>query len=572
MTDEIPQQVAESDLDDTQSVDFDINDLYDRFILPIEQKRSMSAPNLLTTTSVRNKSNKSQNSQDDLNNAFVDNNFPQESRAHAFYRMIGLPVLDINGFFYNPGHPGRFNPEKDATAISNNEATGNSPDPNVLKMQINRENEARFRAQIFKRSLLNSSIIALGLRFLKPFNVIKRGAAFNTYDAQNFSIPDRKNYISDTYEQANGKPITDFFDSGTHVIKPFLVNAVIDRTVMPASRQVCEPFLKNKQSTFLEQNIFIDRPGIELILRIRLKQNADKNLLPSIIASLNPTVEINAENITTSDLLNIATALFDKANVDKSEVLKTVSSVLTTEISTINNLVKLIKALVNKLINSIHVLKDVSDGPNAIDWTPLPGELGPEDQKKLVISKAAIRLKTSTSELERRINQLSVKSTIAQNLNVPSDDDIGNFALSYFEHTEQLFLNALNEAKEQKNHYISAGAQALRNIEIITGEISGLGLIDVLSMYTALWAIDLDVLISLLDPNAFDRLVKYNKELINSNVQKRIDKGGEPVMSASEALQKLEDQIVNILSFADSVFQNAISTSKIVEGGSSPQG
>lgn len=121
------------------------------------------------------------------------------------------------------------------------------------------------------------------------------------------------------------------------------------------------------------------------------------------------------------------------------------------------------------------------------------------------------------------------------------------------------------DAKEQKNEYIRLGSNALRAVEIITGEISGLGLIDILAVYAALWSIDLDVLVSLLDNNAFNRLYE-NKSLRNSNVMSRHNSG--PKYSGKDAIVKLENRVINILAFADRLLEQKLASPKLAEGGS----
>lgn len=556
---QLPNQVTENTLDDIQSIDFDIDSLYQRFIGPIEAKRSHSAPNILLSNTVKTQTSDSvtQSAQVDLNNAYVDNNNPQESRASAFYRMIGLPIMDKNFNFYNGG----FNPTKAQSALTKNSKISSSPDLNVLKMQTDREFDARKRIQIFQSSFVDSSVFALGQQYIKKFKIFSK-PKFNDLDSQKFSIPDRQTFISQFYTNGDDTDINNFFSSGTHIIRPLLNNAIIDNTIMPANRMVCAPFLKNKTDTRLEKDNYLDRPGIEFILRIRLQQISESDLISGIINDLDPNQ--NVTDISKADLSLIASALLDKNKITDSDILKTLGQ-SSVEINTINNLIKMIKGCVIELKNSIDTINSTIQN---IDWTPLPSELGSEDFKGLTISNIVL-LKTSTSELEKRIKQLTIKSILAKQTSSVSESDIGNFAFSYFEQTQKQFSDALNDASEQKNNYILYGAKALRNIEIIVGEISGLGLIDILAIYTALWAIDLDVLLSLLDNESFQRLTT-NNELINSNVQKRIDNGGDATINLSDAMQKLENQITNILDFSDKLFDQTKENGSVIEGGSSP--
>jgi len=558
---QLPERITENNLDDIQSIDFDIDSLFQKFIGPIEAHRSISAPNILLSNTVKTQTSNSvsQTAQVDLNNSFVDNNQPQESRCSAFYRMFGLPVMDKDQNFYSPG----FNPNKIESAKTRNARIASTPDLNVLQLQIERETRTRKKFQIFQNSFLNSSLIVLGQQFTKKFQILTK-PLFNDLDPQTYSIPDRESFISDSYLDGSGEEIFNFFEAGAHIIRPFLVNATTEATVMPANRMVCAPFLKGKNDTRLEKTTDLDRPGIEFILRVRLKQDTERDLVEGIINNLDPNQEVT--DISRADLSLIASALLDKNKLISDNEILSVLGQSTIEINTINNLIKMIKGCIFELKRSVDT---INDSIKNIDWTPLPSELGPEDAKGMVIGNAVV-IKNSTSELEKRIKQLTIKSTISKQSAITPDVNLGNFALSYFAETQKQFDNSLNDAIEQKNNYIYQGARALRNIEIITGEISGLGLIDILSIYTALWAIDLDVLLSLIDIESFQRLTANNTDLINPNVQKRIDNDGESIISLDDTMQKFENQIINILDFADRLFDQAKGTTSVIEGGSSP--
>jgi hypothetical protein len=91
---------------------------------------------------------------------------------------------------------------------------------------------------------------------------------------------------------------------------------------------------------------------------------------------------------------------------------------------------------------------------------------------------------------------------------------------------------------------------ALKIIEIVTGEISGLGLVDILAIYTALWTIDIGDLISLLDNNSLARLNYNFPTLVTSEVANQLS-GTRPDIFT--ALTNFEKVLFNILTYADKV-------------------
>ena len=104
---------------------------------------------------------------------------------------------------------------------------------------------------------------------------------------------------------------------------------------------------------------------------------------------------------------------------------------------------------------------------------------------------------------------------------------------------------------ENNKKWATKGFKALREIEIITGEISGLGLIDILAIYTALWSIDIKTLIGFLDNSSYERLIKFNPSLEPSA---RLAYG----KSILSSLQDFEKSVKLILNIIDKLIQAQI--------------
>lgn len=569
----LPDKITESESDDVQSVEFDLNEIARQFIDPIERKRSHAAPASLNPSVAKQPQNTTANPynlavQNDLNSASVDPSAAQESRAHAFYRMIGFPVMDVDGNIYNSG----FNPARSAQAKSAHQDIATRMSPAVVQMQTARETDARSRNSLFKRSLVDSSVFALVQLFPKKFQVIDKNKTFEDADPQKVTIKARDLFISQNYEQADGSAISNTFSTYTHILRPFLVNPVIERTVQSVGRQarICEPFLKDKNATRLENNVYLDRPGIEFILRLRLKEQNLQEQLNSLAVDLSAqaTTEVQGtSNISLAQLQQIALAVLDQQNITDTDIINLQSGRNTLELTNLSKLVRLINASITELAKAINTLTIVNA---MLDWTPLPGEFGLEFPDKLELG-TVVQKKSPSSELDRNILTLRLKAEIAKTQGLLSDEDIGSFAIQYFENTDKLFEDELNDLETRRITLIKQGAQALKTIEVITGEQSGLGLIDILAIYTALWAIDLDVLISLLDTEAFQRLVDNNKDLITADVEARRI-ANSPVLEPREALNRFEAQVINILDFADKRFKESSASPDTIEGGFIPQG
>lgn len=88
---------------------------------------------------------------------------------------------------------------------------------------------------------------------------------------------------------------------------------------------------------------------------------------------------------------------------------------------------------------------------------------------------------------------------------------------------------------------------ALRTVEIIMGEFSGLGLCDIIAIYLALWTIDLDALVSMLDTESFTRLSQI-AALQNKSVQDRVSNNYMPTSGNDiiSVMTKFEQKVAEI--------------------------
>jgi hypothetical protein len=210
--------------------------------------------------------------------------------------------------------------------------------------------------------------------------------------------------------------------------------------------------------------------------------------------------------------------------------------------------VKTIKALVKILADAFQTIDQVS---SLISWTPLPDKRGPEYG---VRQSNFVRRTVGRTELERRLADLKVKKaeTIPEPGGGLSNQD---FSISPFVHnsTQKLYDKPIQNTADIITEEQDRGQEALRNIEIIIGEVSGFGLIDIMALMIALWSVDESALISLLDDEAFERLYA-EEDLRSGDVELRKDGG--PSYYAADALTELEKKFNNVLDFADKLFEH----------------
>lgn len=538
----LPDPVLEQGFEDTQSIESDIEVLYTKFIKPIEKIRSIAQA---TAESLSN-SDKSQ-----LRSNLAVAIGPVESRAHAFYRLLGFPVVDSQGNLYNPG----FNPE---ASNDKKNAINTNQDAKKTSLMKTRESHAQYLQKVFNNQDLASSVYALVIASQpKLFFVFDK-------DEQTFKISERdlevdivardnpnlSSDISTARSSFANTPINTTMDGGLHILKPFQVNPTLEFTVMPSNNWMAAPFLQNADATrsSASPEIIHDRPGIEYIIRVRLQDTTrDPYLLTALRNILNQEKSPNPtfiNDVNTDVLKNTLFALADQNNINKIDVNDIFQTTTSTEADIIEQLIKTIKVVTQQLHTSVTELDKIR---RKINFLPIVGITGPE-------SLGTIKDTTAITKIDNQILQLTIKKLNAES-QVQINKGLGNFATPFLNlEKTNVYDQQLSQLTQLKTSLGNTGLRHLRTIEIITGEISGLGLIDILAIYTALWSIKLEDILGLLDQDSFDRLYNFNPALRAGPVANKSRS------SVNDALATLETRVGNILSFADKIYADSLNS------------
>lgn len=549
---DLPQQVLDQGFEDTESIDNDIDSLFERFVTPIDKIRSIAEapPGKL-------QANQKQKGIAELK---VDPVNFLESRIHAFYRLLGLPVV-AGSKFYNPG----FDPSPKSNA--NRDTVNSSIDQKTLDAMNLREQHFKSFSQMFAGQGFDTALYALMQSHVKPFNMLDSDTKTKVIDGRNNAIAELKTLLPDLSSAIDdasssfSKRMGFGLNSARHIIKPFGVNPAIDYTVMPADNRVCVPFLPDLRSTRISANpdVYLVRPGIEFIIRARLKDNNPDPLFLTDIQKIitqekSPNPSFTAD-INTNTLRSTVEALADGNNIVSADVTDLFSAFTTTQAVVVKQLIKTLKVLIKQLHDSII---DIDKAKEKITFLPISSPQGFEKGGTLKDSQP-------TTKLERDLVTLTIKKLNADR-DIAVDRSLGTFATSGFTNLEKtnVYSQQIDELTQMKTDVGNRGLKAVRAIEIICGESSGLGLVDVLAVYTALWAIKIEELLGLLDQDSFDRLYNFNTNLRSSAVTSRKNGGGK---SVAESLDALEKKIGNILSFADLSFARTFNSPQEDEGG-----
>jgi hypothetical protein len=549
----------ETGIEDTQTIVSDIVDLSQQFINPIDRLRSLSKPapqGAYTRVPAVNQSLQEFVTKNNFSSIEINSDRPLESRAHCFYRMLGLPVMAPDGSFYNPG----FEPNSSRTIDKREKINSNLVADQALQTIMRlRESDVQVRRAIFAKQNLDSTAYALALRYVRSFsNFINVDKGPLEPDSQIYTIQDR------IIELANFNGKSNSFEQQRHILRPFIVDPNIADTVTPTENLICVPFLPDKDSTKVDIGKNLLRPAIEFICRLRL-QASENNL--AFLSEIKRLVN-NEQSEDTETAADVRNSILAITGADNLTVLKNnsafddiVSKLSSIQFSTITMLVKTIKAVLFQLDHSIREIDTIKP---QINFEPIPSTEGPEFGGSIRTVGGGL----STSLFDQKIGLLKILDLNAQQQQKIINQRLGGgnelFAIPVVSNTQKDYSGEIANLTRKRDELGSQAISHLANIERITGEVSGLGLIDILAIYTAFWSIDIDTLIGFLDDDAFQRLYKYNPELRTPEVESR-NNGNK--INGLEVLEKFETKVFNILSFADKIFDQIRSSPLEVQGG-----
>lgn len=524
-----------------QDVIPDVADYYNKIIVKIDRFRSRF--NINTANIEKNFFT------DQVDNIFVDNEMnsldPQESRCNAFYRMIGFPVVNGEGTdLYSPGHDPDLN--RDSVRQNRNNTIATSLLKSLKPILDGREIIPRVSANIFQNQDVNSSLYAIASVFVRSFDrQFKPNVGALKQDSQAFQIPDREVFEDDVAFIRTGNPTKTGIpplSSSTHILKPFVVDPRIELTVTPAANRICAPFLADKSKTQLTKGQYLKRPYIEHVIRVRFSATnilispTDKPEIDQYVQDLIAQIKSDT-TITDQSLITAATNPLESLYKSELDVFKKFDNML--------------KAFIKELVNSINEIGRIQ---TTMNWKPIPDVRGPEFGSTLSDIDPN---DPSNQKKEIEIHQLEIDKVLnTTDLNIGlNDPDVGDYnfsdiddvAISSEHKNPEFYDKKLTTLTRQRNESGNKANEALKKIEIITGEFSGLGLLDIIAIQAALWIISQEALLGLIDDAAVDRM--QNDENLKSNITK---------LPAIDALTEFEEKLSGIYFLIGFYYRNNI--------------
>lgn len=112
----------------------------------------------------------------------------------------------------------------------------------------------------------------------------------------------------------------------------------------------------------------------------------------------------------------------------------------------------------------------------------------------------------------------------------------------------------LDEKKDKKNKHVGEINKLSSNMFYLTGEVYGIGALEMMAMMISFWTLSQESLLSMLDGPAFERLHNNNPKLRNEIVLARYAKNDRsPHKDIISVMTEFDSSVYNLLALADSI-------------------
>lgn len=502
--------IKQSNFQSQQNIKIDIDKVYSDFIRKIDNIRSYVNLNSVTKDFYLGLKTKGSSKN---GNKIEAQSTKQESRCHAFYRLLGLPVVSADHKFYNSGYDIVKNPGLPRTITLETKINiAERLDPEFELISLFRELIPSQNLDVFsKNTSIDAAVRSLSLLSFAGGSEVTDGSInfrpfVNPLDDsvsdpfktkfKNYQMGHSFNVGTNTVKFSQLRDVNNVPAAGVnsaHIIKPFIVDPRIDFT---AESKVCVPFVNLKEFTKVDANTYAQPPLIELIINERFSKTDDSSN-GTYATDLKTFIEQN-DFIKDEELI---TDFSKKAQgLQQRKLLE---------------FLKVSQAMVSRLVDS---LKPIQEAQGLYYWLPVPSVIGPEGKcsvRKNIVSKDVPT--TLFTDADKAIIVLLSKSVKEQqsaeaakadgkvhsgNLTLGDNPIFNPVATRGIVETASASLQKLLKTRTD---FLSKANSALQTIEIIMGEFSGLGLCDILAIIYSFYFLEESDLLGFLDDDAYTR-------------------------------------------------------------------
>ena len=472
---------------------------------------------------------------------------PQESRCHAFFRLLGFPVVSDNGF-YNPGLDVIKNPNQKRKvdlekkiSVANNQIESFK---DFSKISDARESYVNSLLPIFSNNnSMDATVLAISAANIRPISSV---FAKNSDSIENPFDPENQSYeILDTgqvgkkiiklneFVNSIGEKPTKFAKKRNHIIKPFIVDARIDITT-PNNKKIGVPFVENLTQLKINETSYTKRPLIEKIIIDRFSDQIDA-----------------ADQNTQLDSIKVFINFVKSSPFIKdANLVKTISSSSNTlKLSEAKQLQKYFNLILVMSRSLVEFQRTIQSAQALYYWIPIPSTTGIEagiSVRPIILTElenfyTISDLQIVVQNIKYFIDQLNSQAEgLTGNVPKGAEYAIPSFTNTFSSETSDIvdstIADQLSYLFDLRAKKLGEANKALQNIEIIMGEFTGLGLSDIVIIMASLYTMDRDSLLGFLDDDAYDRAAKV------LSIPKSRD---ESKSSITKALKNLTDTVKN---------------------------
>jgi hypothetical protein len=502
--------------------------------------------------------------------------FPQESRFSAFMRLIGLPIFDGKNL-YSPGYDVDAGRDKGVIAKRNQIAKNICANSKLINILNQREIAPRNLSRFISKQDSKASILALSTLNIREFSLPFKSVMDMAFDTNFIGIDPlfvfdtnissqinvAKNYtqiaeLAGYDDLVKNNQIPAQYISRPHIIRPLMVDPRADLSVIPAKNRIAAPFVIGKEKVNLRQDVYLSRPYLEKVIRDRFSSSGDLPLLER--GKYVIQAAIGKEN----------------ASKDIFEEIKNSKDTSSYEKIIFANFINIIRATMTELYKCLQAAYPVAASlPSChseakYNWIPMPNKSG-LDAGCEAIPLTDHYFSPSNTPADQEILDKQIKKELADlasqkplDQSAESNVDLGSFAITnssfliYDFFSPQSISNdldeRLNKLHSKRNALLKRANSAISSIEIIMGEISGLGLSDILAISAALWYTDKEHLIYLIDKEAAKRMA-LDKNLNGEILQRRIRDDDSTANMESEAVAVFHRNVARMYYYMDELYK-----------------
>ncbi len=442
----------------------------------------------------------------------------KESYCHAFYRILGLPVISADrSKFYNPGF---FGNDAGSDESSRRESIDKNQDP-VLKVieglreVTNYENTLNFDSEETKLQYRFEM-----LQFPIKINIMDENKTAFDPDQQTDFVEGRSTF----------KPARKY-------LRPFKTVPDLTNNVFPVTNMISAPFVNESNS--MVRKTQLNKPYLEFVARIRfskdIQTSTDNNALITTLKNKIETLSGENSSITTA---------FDNTLKDMSVIELYV---------------------VEKMLTSLYDLCNKTNEEKQKGHNIVSRLLSYFEDDSLSLQKGEVVFDTLDKEIKNREAHVAAMELILSqipNYSIPGVGTIKNpikcpLTASFIEFVQPDIINLRNEITElnsEKQKRIQMFNSTNSELFYLLGEVNGIGLIDIITIMLAFWLITPEQLLAFFDNSSFNRM--YREPSLHVDVVETRYTSGVSTVSITEAVSALDEIVLNLLKLAEAIVES----------------